>query len=244
MSVERAKRSILKAITWRVIATTALFLISYFLLQENVKKALSVTVAYHALQSITYFLHERLWSKIGWGKSKGLFIQLTGLSGAGKSTLSSKVAEQLRSEGYPVEVIDGDEYRKQLCSDLGFSKKDRNTNIRRLGFVSSVLARNGVISIIAAINPYEKTRDQLKSLGPNVKTVYIKCELDTLFERDTKDLYRRSQLPNTHPDHVSNLTGVSDPFEEPINPDLTIHTDKLSIEDATLKLKRFIKESV
>ena len=244
MSVENPKRSILKAITWRIIATTVLFLISYLLLQESVKKALSVTLAYHALQSFTYFMHERFWSKITWGKSKGLFIQMTGMSGAGKSTLSNKVASQLRAEGYLVEVIDGDEYRKELCSDLGFSKNDRNTNIRRLGFVSCLLAKNGVISIIAAINPYEKTRSELKELGPNVKTVYVECGLDTLFKRDTKDLYRRAMLPDTHPEYLPNFTGISDPFEEPNNPDLIIQTDELTIDEAALKLKKFIKESV
>lgn len=244
MSVENPKRSIFKAITWRFVATTALFIISYLLLQSNVKKALSVTLVYHTLQSFTYFIHERFWSKIQWGKSKGLFIQMSGMSGAGKSTLAHKVAAQLQAEGYQVEVIDGDEYRKQLCSDLGFSKKDRNTNIRRLGFVSSVLAKNGVISIIAAINPYEKIRDELKQLNTGVKTVYIKCGIDTLLRRDTKDLYRRALLDSAHPDYLSNLTGISDPFEEPLAPDLTIETDKLTVESAASMLKKFIKESV
>lgn len=175
-------------------------------------------------------------------KTDGLFIQMTGLSGAGKTTLSNAVAKKLVEEGYRVEIIDGDLYRTKLCSDLGFSKKDRNANIRRLGFVGSVLAKNGVVAIMAAINPYEEIRKELTELGPFVKTVYMECDLNTLVSRDPKGLYKRALLDDGHPDKIRNFTGVSDPFEVPVNPDLVINTAIESLEESVNKLLNFIKE--
>lgn len=153
-----------------------------------------------------------------------IFIQLTGLSGAGKSTIANAVKELLQNDGYKVEIIDGDVYRKKLCPDLGFSKEDRNENIRRLGFVANLLASHGVISILAAINPYENIRKELSEYGKHVKTVWINCDLETLISRDTKQLYKRAMLPIDHPDKIHNLTGVNDPYEVPVDPDLVIDT--------------------
>ncbi len=153
-----------------------------------------------------------------------LFIQLTGLSGSGKSTIANGVKELLQSDGFRVEVIDGDVYRKKLCPDLGFSKEDRFENIRRLGFVASKFAENGIISILAAINPYEEIRKELSWYGPHVRTVWINCNLDILIKRDTKHLYKKAMLPDDHPDKIRNLTGVNDPYESPETPDLIINT--------------------
>jgi len=177
-------------------------------------------------------------------KIDGLFIQMTGMSGAGKSTLSNLVAPILRKEGYRVEIIDGDEYRAGLCNDLGFSKVDRNINIRRLGFVGKILARNGVIAIMAAINPYEDIRTELSNMGEFVKTVYIKCDLTTLKDRDTKGLYKRALLDDDHPDKVRNFTGISDPFDEPESPDIIIETNREGLEDSVNKLCEFITDNL
>jgi adenylylsulfate kinase len=187
-----------------------------------------------------FFLHERIWNSVVWGKTRGLFIQMTGLSGAGKTTLSRIVAARLKTKGIHVELIDGDEYRTGLCSDLGFSKEDRNTNIRRLGFVSKVLARNNVVSIIAAINPYDEIRQELREMSDSVMTVHIDCDIDTLITRDTKGLYRRALLPKDDPDRVDNFTGISDPYEAPQSPDLKINTSLESLEDSANRLEDFI----
>lgn len=164
-----------------------------------------------------------------------LFIQLTGLSGSGKSTIAGGVKKLLESNGYRVEVIDGDIYRKKLCPDLGFSKEDRHENIRRLGFVSNKFAVNGIISILAAINPYEEIRKELALYGPHVKTVWIDCDLDILIKRDTKQLYKKAQLPDDHPEKINNLTGVNDPYEPPETPDLIINTG-IESEEASIKM--------
>jgi adenylylsulfate kinase len=173
-----------------------------------------------------------------------IFIQLTGLSGSGKSTIAHAVKVLLQERGHAVEVIDGDIYRKKLCPDLGFSKEDRNENIRRLGFVANRLAANGVISILAAINPYEEIRKELLNYGNHVKTVWINCDIKTLMERDTKQLYKKAFLPEGHPDKIYNLTGINDPFETPIEPDLVIDTHKNSESASIYMLFNFIIQTV
>ena len=168
---------------------------------------------------------------------------MTGMSGAGKSTLSETTARMLQKRGFKVEILDGDEYRKGLCADLGFSKEDRNTNIRRLGFVSKVLARNNVISIIAAINPYEDVRQEINKYG-NVKTVFINCDIEELKRRDTKGLYKRAMLPDDHPKKVYNFTGISDRYDVPHKSDLVIDTHLETVEQSTKKLEKFIIDNI
>tara|TARA_R100000152_G_C6772299_1_gene199128 strand:+ start:97 stop:825 length:729 start_codon:yes stop_codon:yes gene_type:complete len=241
--IDSKKRSVCKALTWRLFAIVLLGIVS-FVSTGDVKSASMITFLYHGIQFCMFFLHERIWNNISWGKTKGLSIQMTGMSGAGKSTLSKLVAERLKKRGLLVEIIDGDEYRNNLCSDLGFSKEDRNTNIRRLGFVSKVLSRNNVITIIAAINPYDKVRKELATKDKNLKTVYIKCKMATLLDRDTKGLYKRALLPDGHNDKVYNFTGISDPFEEPENPDLVIDTAEQDIESAVQQFENFIIKNI
>jgi len=237
--VDTRRRSFLKAFTWRFFAFILLGVITWHL-TADIKTVTYVTLGYHTLQVFMYYIHERVWGGITWGKSRGLAIQMSGMSGAGKTTLAHNVADRLRGNGYLVEVIDGDEYRAGICSDLGFSKKDRDANIHRLGFVSKVLCRNNVVSIIAAINPYSETRDKLTSFVHGIKTVYVKCDLETLKKRDTKGLYHRALLPDGDPNKVHNFTGISDPFEPPESPDLLIETNVELLDESVKKLENFI----
>lgn len=237
------KRSLAKAFSWRLIAIVLLTVISY-IATGSVEITTSITLAYHAIQILIYFMHERVWSSVSWGVPQGLFIQMTGLSGSGKSTLAQAVKNRLSAKGYRVEVIDGDEYREGLCKDLGFSKEDRNTNIRRLGFVGNVLSRNKVIAIMAAINPYEEVRAELRKSAPNTKTVYVGCDIETLVERDPKGLYRKAMLPDGHPEKIEKFTGVSDPFDAPLVCDLSIDTSKEDIAESVAKLEKFILENI
>ncbi len=166
-------------------------------------------------------------------------IQLTGLSGAGKSTLSDAVALQLKQEGWLVEIIDGDVYRKTLCRDLGFSHADRMENIRRLGAVAHSFSIENKIAILSAINPFEQTRNELET-NYGAKTVWINCDLHTLSGRDTKGLYARAALPDHHPEKIFNLTGVNDVYEKPLHPHLEIDTAALTVDEATKVLHDFI----
>jgi len=150
---------------------------------------------------------------------KGFTLWFTGLSGAGKSTVSALVAGRLRDAGARVEVLDGDVVRTHLSKGLGYSKEDRDTNIRRIGFVCELLSRNGVIAIGAAISPYRSIRDEIRGKIPNFVEVYVECPLDVLVERDVKGLYKKAlagELPQ--------FTGVSDPYEPPAQPEVTLHT--------------------
>ena len=237
------KRSTAKSLTWRTLATFILGGVSYFI-TGDLHQTSVITVAYHTIQLFAFFVHERVWNYIHWGRTRGIFIQMTGLSGSGKSTIAKQVQRRMVRKGFHVEVIDGDEYREGLCKDLGFSKVDRNTNIRRLGFVGKVLSRNDVITIMSAINPYEETRREIREMSEHVKTVFVDCDLETLKERDTKGLYRRALLPENHPEKIKNFTGISDPFDPPLVYDLNLNTTKDSVQQSVDKLEKFIVENI
>jgi len=170
-----------------------------------------------------------------------MIIQFCGLSGSGKTTLARKIKDYFIPEKISIEIIDGDDYRQNLCSDLGYSREDRNTNIRRLAFIAGKLAQYNIIPIICAINPYDDIRKEITITYPDVKTVYINCSLSELIKRDTKGLYAKAILPEGHPDKINNLSGINDPFEIPARPDLIIETDHETISTSSLKLKEFIE---
>jgi adenylylsulfate kinase len=170
-----------------------------------------------------------------------MIIQFCGLSGSGKTTLARKTKEYFNNNNVDIEIIDGDEYRKFLCSDLGYTKQDRNTNIRRLAFVAGKLAQYNVVPIICAINPYEEIRRELLLTYPHVKTVFIKCSMEELVRRDPKGMYAKALLPEGHPERINNLSGVNDPFEEPAKPDLIIETDKETVIESSQRLIRYIE---
>ena len=141
------------------------------------------------------------------------------MSGAGKSTNAALLERRLRELGAKVEVLDGDMVRTHLSKGLGFSKTDRDENIRRIGFVCELLSRNGVIAIAAAISPYRAAREAVRSRIPNFVEVYVECPIQVLVERDVKGLYTRAlagELPH--------FTGISDPYEPPLAPEVTIHS--------------------
>jgi adenylylsulfate kinase len=163
--------------------------------------------------------------------SEGFTLWLTGLPGSGKSTLANLAAEELRRRGYRVEILDGVEVRTHLSKDLGFSKADRDANIRRIGYVCKLLSRNGVIAITAAISPYRETRDEVRREHERFVEVYVKCSLEKLVERDVKGLYAKALSGE-----IPFFTGVTDPYEEPLNPELVIETDREKIEDGLRRL--------
>src|SRR5947208_1602841 len=162
---------------------------------------------------------------------KGFILWFTGLSGAGKSTLAESLVKTFKERGFRVELLDGDEVRTNLSKGLGFSKEDRDTNIRRIGYVCGLLARNGVIAISAAISPYRDIRDEVRKAHNRFFEVYVKCPLEKLVERDVKGLYKKALSGE-----IPVFTGVSDPYEEPFNPELVIESDRESIDESFGKL--------
>lgn len=161
----------------------------------------------------------------------GHIIQFTGLSGAGKTTLSNALLEWGNQHHVKIKLIDGDVYRQTLCKDLGFSKADRLENIARLGAYAASIATDYDYVFIAAINPYEEGRNELKAKY-GATLVWLKCELQALIARDPKGLYRKALLPDTDPQKIHNLTGLNDTFEDPQHPDLILDTGTLSVEEA------------
>jgi adenylyl-sulfate kinase len=137
----------------------------------------------------------------------------------------------LRSRGHRVEILDGDEVRTNLSKGLGFSKEDRDINIRRIGYVCNLLARNGVIAISAAISPYRDVRDEVRAIHSKFFEVFVKCPIDTLAERDVKGLYKKALAGE-----IKNFTGVSDPYEEPLTPELVVETHRESREESFKRL--------
>jgi adenylylsulfate kinase len=168
-------------------------------------------------------------------RNRGFTIWFTGLSGSGKTTLARSLISELKACDVKVELLDGDEVRTNLSQGLGFSKEDRDTNIRRIGYVSRLLSRNGVGVITAAISPYREIRDEVRHLitrdGGEFIEVYVQCPIDVLIERDVKGLYKRALAGE-----IKEFTGVSDPYEEPLNPEVTVKTDRESIEESTSKI--------
>ena len=168
-----------------------------------------------------------------------MIIQLTGLSGAGKTTIANAVKKKLEPVKISVEVIDGDLYRKTLCKDLGFSKGDRIENIRRLGAIAFEFSQKNQVVILAAINPYIQARNELKEKFKAI-TVYVECSLPTLIKRDTKGLYKRALLPVNHPDKIQGLSGITDPYDVPLNAELILKTDDETIDESVEKLYQYI----
>jgi len=153
---------------------------------------------------------------------------MTGLSGSGKSTVASMLAKRLSALGAQVEILDGDVVRTNLSKGLGFSKEDRDTNIRRIGFVCNLLSRNGVFAIAAAISPYRAIRAEVRAAAGNFVEVFTDCPLDTLVERDVKGLYKKALAGE-----IKNFTGVSDPYEAPESPEVRIDSSRQTPEEST-----------
>ena len=158
---------------------------------------------------------------------RGFTLWFTGLSGAGKSTLANAVIGKLQAHGKRVEILDGDEVRTNLSKGLGFSKEDRDTNIRRIGYVAHLLSRNGAVAITAAISPYRAIRDEVRQRIGDFVEVYVRCPLETLVARDVKGLYKKALAGE-----IKEFTGVSDPYEEPLNPEIVVDSSRETVDES------------
>ena len=170
--------------------------------------------------------------------SRGVTIWLTGLPSAGKTTLARLLGNKLRERGITgMEILDGDVVRMNLCKDLGFSQEDRMSNIRRIAFVSQLLTRHGVIVIVAAISPYRESRDLARQEIKDFVEVFVKCPIAVLIERDVKGNYKKALAGN-----LPHFTGVSDPYEEPLQPEVQVETDRETPEASVVKILGFLEK--
>lgn len=168
---------------------------------------------------------------------RGVTVWLTGLSGAGKSTITEALAQKLRDQGCKLEVLDGDIVRTNLTKGLGFSKEDRDENIRRIGFVSHLLTRNGVIVLVSAISPYRDIRDEVRDRIGDFVEVYVSAPLEVCEARDVKGLYKRARAGE-----IKQFTGIDDPYEPPLNPEVNCETHNETLEESVNKVMAKLEE--
>ncbi len=171
---------------------------------------------------------------------RGFILWLTGMSGAGKSTLTAHLARLLRAQGHKVELLDGDDVRTHLSAGLSFSKQDRDVNVGRIGFVARLLARNGVVVLTAAISPYAQAREAVRAEAvkdsiPFVE-VYAQASIDALAARDVKGLYKKAMVGE-----IAHFTGITDPYEPPVHPEIAVHTDRDTVEQSVEQIMAYLE---
>lgn len=164
-------------------------------------------------------------------QQRGVTVWFTGLSGAGKTTITRAVEQELRSRGLGIEILDGDVVRENLTKGLGFSKEDRDENIRRIGFVAQLLTRHGVIVLVSAISPYREVRDEVRQKTGDFVEVFVNAPLAVCEDRDVKGLYKKARAGE-----IKNFTGISDPYEPPLNPEVECRTDLETLEESVAKV--------
>jgi adenylylsulfate kinase len=168
----------------------------------------------------------------------GVTVWFTGLSGAGKTTIRMAVEHELRTRGFKVEVLDGDIVRSNLTKGLGFSKEDRDENIRRIGFVAHLLSRNGVIVLVSAISPYRDIRDQMRQQIGDFVEVYVNAPLSVCEDRDVKGLYKKARSGE-----IRHFTGIDDPYEAPLNPEIECKTNQETVQESATKVLQFLEKT-
>jgi len=237
MFKETNKRSIIKGVTWRVIATTTTVIIVYFFFGR-----LDLAIAAGLIESVLkvglYWGHERLWHKIRWGKKRidPFNLWFTGLPLAGKTTLADAVYAELEKLQIPIERIDSKDIR-ELIPNIGYSREDRNRHIYRIGHLIKTLQNNSISTVASFVSPYRKSRKTLRNMVKNNIVVYVKTDIQTCKTRDTNGKYAKALTGE-----YQNFTGVSDVYEEPMHAEIVIDTDHLSVDDATQLIVKFIKK--
>jgi adenylylsulfate kinase len=218
---------VLKALSWRVLGTVATTALVFVFTQR-----MTLSLAVGGLEFFSkiglFWFHERVWNLVRLGRTRtsaAVVVWLTGLSGAGKSTVSARLASDLRGRGIPVEQLDGDSIR-DLFPNTGFSKPERDAHIRRVGFLASKLEQHGVVVLVSLVSPYRESRDFVRRLCRNFVEVHLTTPLKECERRDVKGLYAKARRGE-----IQNFTGIDDPYEPPLTPELAIDTTNLGIDE-------------
>lgn len=240
MYTETKSRSILKTVSWRFWATlTTVALVFLFVGEPEI--AISIGVIEVFLKMLFYFLHERAWDKIKFGKSEiePFVVWLTGLSRSGKTEIAEILFQKLKQKGLKVQHLDGHNVRA-IFKETGFTRDEVNEHIKRVGYLSSILENQGIFVIASFLSPYEESRNFVRDLSKNFVEVFVSTPLEVCKERDNTGLYEKAIK-----DEIENLPGVNAPYEEPKKPELTVDTSGNNFEKAAGEifsyLSRFIK---
>ncbi len=237
MYKETNKRSIVKGISWRVVATTTTIAIVYFFF-DRLDLAIAAGMIETVLKVGLYWAHERAWFKIRWGKKKiePFNLWFTGLPLSGKTTIADKVYIELEKLQIPLERIDSKDIR-DLIPNIGYTREDRNRHMHRIGFLIQKLKKNAISTVATFVSPYTESRKAIREMVQNNIVVYVKAELETCKERDYKGVYEKAMKGE-----LKNFSGVNDVYEEPQHADVTIDTDKLSVDEAVEIIVTYVKK--
>ncbi len=229
-------RSIVKGISWRVVATTTTILIVYFFF-GRLDLAIAAGIIETVLKVGLYWAHERVWMKIKWGKKRiePFNLWFTGLPLSGKTTIADGVYEELKKLDIPIERIDSKDIR-ELVPNIGYEREDRNRHIKRIAHLIKTLQKNSISTVCSFVSPYKESRKMIREMVQNSIIVYVKADIETCKKRDYKGVYKKALSGE-----LKNFTGISDVYEEPQHAEIVIDTDKMNVDEAINKILIFIK---
>lgn len=236
---ETHARSVVKAVSWRIMGTFATTAVVFV-----VTHRFGLSLAVGGLEFVSkiglFWMHERMWDRLRFGKEeiRPVVLWFTGLSGSGKSTVSRWVADQLRTRGLRVEQLDGDSIR-HIFPNTGFTRPERDAHIKRVGYLASKLEQNGVFVVASFVSPYEESRQFVRGLCGNFVEIHIATPLAVCEQRDTKGLYAKARRGE-----IKNFTGLDDPYEPPVNPDLSLDTTDMSVEAAGERVLEIVRRRI
>jgi adenylylsulfate kinase len=232
MIKETKKRILTKSIVWRVFATGLTFIIALVVAKSvTTAGALALTIALidQSIKFLGYTVYEHLWTQIKYGrelvKAEGATIWLTGFSGSGKTTIARALVKKLEDKLQRVDYLDGDIVRKSFCADLGFTKEDRDENVRRVTYVAQHVSKHALV-VCAFIAPYLETRAKIRTNTNNYIEVHVDCPIEVCESRDVKGLYALARAGK-----LKNFTGIDDPYEAPETPDIYLNTSKQTLDE-------------
>ncbi len=237
MYKEKHSRSIIKTLSWRITATvTTISLVWIF--TRQLAAALAVGSIEVFLKMLLYYLHERSWNKVSFGRVEvaPFVLWFTGLPGSGKSTIANAVYEELKKENRKMERLDGESVR-QLFPTTGFSRKERIQHIERVGHLSSILVKNNITVVASFISPYRESRQFVRRLSTNFIEIFLNTPLEVCEQRDPKGLYAKARKGE-----IKQFTGVDDPYEKPENPNLVVDTVNKTVEENVKLIMTYLKE--
>ncbi len=234
---ETNQRSIVKGISWRVVATATTIIIIYFFFGR-----LDLAIAAGLIESVLkvglYWAHERAWFKVQWGKKRiePFNLWFTGLPLSGKTTIADKVYIELEKLHIPIERLDSKDIR-DLIPGIGFSREDRNRHMHRIGYLIQKLQKNSISTVASFVSPYRESRKAIRTMVQNNIVVYVKTDIETCKERDYKGVYAKAIAGE-----LQNFSGINDVYEEPQHAEIIINTDKMSADEATEQIVKYIKK--
>jgi len=237
MYKETNTRSIVKGISWRVVATTTTIAIVYFFF-DRLDLAIAAGMIETVLKVGLYWVHERAWFKVRWGRKKiePFNLWFTGLPLSGKTTIADKVYEELEQLDIPLERIDSKDIR-DLIPDIGYTREDRNRHMHRVGNLIRTLQKNSISTVASFVSPYRESRKAIREMVNNNIVVYIKADVETCKERDYKGAYKKALSGE-----YQNFSGVNDVYEEPQHAEIVIDTEKMSVDEAAQQIVKYVKK--